>query len=176
MHSECCWFVWRVYTGLYCLSISEEGCRLELCSPAWSLAPAARPVNIWLSSGLVKWAWRAALWPRTNARVPCTSSRQTTRSSTSAGRTGPLGMWRMWGLFTVSGQAGGVLRRYQCFDFVFQDLIIFPDDCEFKRVSQCTTGRVYVLKFKAGSKRLFFWMQVRSSPLIFRHGPYWYFY
>lgn len=45
---------------------------------------------------------------------------------------------------------------------LFQDLIIFPDDCEFKRVSQCTTGRVYVLKFKAGSKRLFFWMQVRG--------------
>ncbi len=43
---------------------------------------------------------------------------------------------------------------------LFQDLIIFPDDCEFKRVNQCTTGRVYVLKFKAGSKRLFFWMQV----------------
>lgn len=43
---------------------------------------------------------------------------------------------------------------------VEDDLIIFPDDCEFKRVNQCTTGRVYVLKFKAGSKRLFFWMQV----------------
>uniref|UniRef100_A0A3Q3WRX9 Uncharacterized protein n=1 Tax=Mola mola TaxID=94237 RepID=A0A3Q3WRX9_MOLML len=42
---------------------------------------------------------------------------------------------------------------------VDDDLIIFPDDCEFKRVSQCTSGRVYVLKFKAGSKRLFFWMQ-----------------
>ncbi|XP_026188242.1 proteasomal ubiquitin receptor ADRM1 isoform X2 [Mastacembelus armatus] len=42
---------------------------------------------------------------------------------------------------------------------VDDDLIIFPDDCEFKRVSQCTTGRVFVLKFKAGSKRLFFWMQ-----------------
>ncbi|TRY84010.1 hypothetical protein DNTS_013558 [Danionella cerebrum] len=42
---------------------------------------------------------------------------------------------------------------------VEDDLIIFPDDCEFKRVNQCTTGRVYVLKFKAGSKRLFFWMQ-----------------
>ncbi|XP_074066512.1 oxysterol-binding protein-related protein 2 isoform X2 [Macrotis lagotis] len=42
---------------------------------------------------------------------------------------------------------------------VEDDLIIFPDDCEFKRVPQCTTGRVYVLKFKAGSKRLFFWMQ-----------------
>ncbi|XP_076839825.1 proteasomal ubiquitin receptor ADRM1 isoform X2 [Brachyhypopomus gauderio] len=42
---------------------------------------------------------------------------------------------------------------------VDDDLIIFPDDCEFKRVNQCTTGRVFVLKFKAGSKRLFFWMQ-----------------
>uniref|UniRef100_A0A8C9S877 ADRM1 26S proteasome ubiquitin receptor n=1 Tax=Scleropages formosus TaxID=113540 RepID=A0A8C9S877_SCLFO len=42
---------------------------------------------------------------------------------------------------------------------VEDDLIIFPDDCEFKRVNQCTTGRVYVLKFKAGTKRLFFWMQ-----------------
>ncbi|XP_069740242.1 proteasomal ubiquitin receptor ADRM1 isoform X2 [Narcine bancroftii] len=42
---------------------------------------------------------------------------------------------------------------------VEDDLIIFPEDCEFKRVAQCTTGRVYVLKFKAGSKRLFFWMQ-----------------
>lgn len=51
--------------------------------------------------------------------------------------------------------------------FVFlQDLIIFPDDCEFKRVSQCTTGRVYVLKFKAGSKRLFFWMQVSKVELV----------
>lgn len=41
-------------------------------------------------------------------------------------------------------------------------MIIFPDDCEFKRVPQCPSGRVYVLKFKAGSKRLFFWMQVRK--------------
>ncbi|XP_024148993.1 proteasomal ubiquitin receptor ADRM1 [Oryzias melastigma] len=46
---------------------------------------------------------------------------------------------------------------------VDDDLIIFPDDCEFKRVNQCTTGRVYVLKFKAGSKRLFFWMQEPRS-------------
>ncbi|XP_078411169.1 proteasomal ubiquitin receptor ADRM1 isoform X2 [Cetorhinus maximus] len=46
---------------------------------------------------------------------------------------------------------------------VEDDLIIFPDDCEFKRVAQCTTGRVFVLKFKAGSKRLFFWMQEPKS-------------
>ncbi|XP_055376289.1 proteasomal ubiquitin receptor ADRM1 homolog [Condylostylus longicornis] len=39
------------------------------------------------------------------------------------------------------------------------DLIVFPDDFEFKRVEQCKTGRVYVLKFKTSTRRLFFWMQ-----------------
>lgn len=42
---------------------------------------------------------------------------------------------------------------------VEDDLIIFPDDCEFKRVEQCKTGRVFLLKFKLSSRRLFFWMQ-----------------
>ncbi|XP_075223700.1 regulatory particle non-ATPase 13 [Lycorma delicatula] len=42
---------------------------------------------------------------------------------------------------------------------VEDDLIIFPEDCEFKRVAQCTTGRVYVLKFKNSSRKLFFWVQ-----------------
>ncbi|XP_061781902.1 proteasomal ubiquitin receptor ADRM1 [Nerophis lumbriciformis] len=46
---------------------------------------------------------------------------------------------------------------------VDDDLIIFPDDCEFKKVTQCTTGRVFVLKFKSESKRLFFWMQEPKS-------------
>uniref|UniRef100_A0A8C8ZZ02 Proteasomal ubiquitin receptor ADRM1 n=1 Tax=Prolemur simus TaxID=1328070 RepID=A0A8C8ZZ02_PROSS len=41
---------------------------------------------------------------------------------------------------------------------VEDDLIILPDGCEFRRVPQCPSGRVYVLKFKAGSKRLF-WVQ-----------------
>lgn len=44
-----------------------------------------------------------------------------------------------------------------------QDLIVFPEDCEYKRVSQCTTGRVYVLIFKLSSRRLFFWMQVSNT-------------
>ncbi|XP_050727960.1 proteasomal ubiquitin receptor ADRM1-like isoform X1 [Eriocheir sinensis] len=42
---------------------------------------------------------------------------------------------------------------------VEEDLIVFPEDCEYKRVSQCTTGRVYVLIFKLSTRRLFFWMQ-----------------
>lgn len=42
---------------------------------------------------------------------------------------------------------------------VEDDLILFPDDCEFKRVKECTTGRVYVLKMKSSNKKMFFWMQ-----------------
>jgi hypothetical protein len=42
---------------------------------------------------------------------------------------------------------------------VEDDLIIFPDDVEFKAVAACTTGRVFVLKFKTSNKRMFFWMQ-----------------
>ncbi|KAF6024322.1 ADRM1 [Bugula neritina] len=41
---------------------------------------------------------------------------------------------------------------------VEDDLLIFPDDTEFKRVPQCTTGRVFVLKFKASTKKIF-WLQ-----------------
>lgn len=43
------------------------------------------------------------------------------------------------------------------------DLILFPDDCEFKRVKECTTGRVYVLKMKSSNKKMFFWMQENKT-------------
>ncbi|KJE88610.1 hypothetical protein CAOG_00240 [Capsaspora owczarzaki ATCC 30864] len=42
---------------------------------------------------------------------------------------------------------------------IVDDWIIFPEDAEWKRVPQCTTGRVYLLKFKSSDKRWFFWMQ-----------------
>jgi len=46
---------------------------------------------------------------------------------------------------------------------VEDDLIIFPDDVEFKAVPACTTGRAFVLKFKTSNKRMFFWMQEPKS-------------
>ncbi|KAJ3146688.1 adhesion regulating molecule 1 [Geranomyces michiganensis] len=38
------------------------------------------------------------------------------------------------------------------------DLIIFQDEADLEKVTQ-STGRVYVLKFKSSSQKLFFWMQ-----------------
>ncbi|XP_070507734.1 proteasomal ubiquitin receptor ADRM1 homolog [Chironomus tepperi] len=46
---------------------------------------------------------------------------------------------------------------------VEDDLIIFPDDCEFKKVDQCKDGRVFLLKFKSSNRKLFFWLQEPSS-------------
>jgi len=41
-----------------------------------------------------------------------------------------------------------------------QDLIIFPGEVEFKRVSQCATGRVFLLKFlDRPDRKYFYWMQ-----------------
>lgn len=46
---------------------------------------------------------------------------------------------------------------------LLQDLIIFPGDAEFKRVTQCNTGRVYILKFKDSARKYFYWMQEPSE-------------
>jgi len=43
------------------------------------------------------------------------------------------------------------------------DLIIFPDDCEFKKVEQSKDGRVYLLRFKSSNRKLFFWLQEPNS-------------
>ena len=66
----------------------------------------------------------------------------------------------------------GIFILFYCISLVaFQDLIIFPDDIEFKHVPQCTTGRVYLLKFKSSSRKFFFWMQVKMGSVT-QKGPF----
>lgn len=82
------------------------------------------------------------------------------------------GRMNMVGKMVHPDKRRGLLYVYQADDMLIHfcwkdvttgvvedDLIIFPDDCEFKRVDQCKTGRVFLLKFKASNRRLFFWMQ-----------------
>ncbi|KAG6850277.1 hypothetical protein H0H93_015534 [Arthromyces matolae] len=48
-------------------------------------------------------------------------------------------------------------------DTIEEDLILFPSDATFVKVSQAEGGRVYVLKFSSSDQRHFFWMQDASS-------------
>ncbi|TFL02387.1 proteasome complex subunit Rpn13 ubiquitin receptor-domain-containing protein [Pterulicium gracile] len=40
-----------------------------------------------------------------------------------------------------------------------EDLILFPTDASFEKITQATGGRVYVLKFSSSDQRHFFWLQ-----------------
>lgn len=78
------------------LITEREGCRQELFSPAWAQAHVALPASTLWSSGLGRWAWRAARWPRTREREWSTSSKLMIRSSTFAGRTGQVETSKTW--------------------------------------------------------------------------------
>jgi 26S proteasome regulatory subunit N13 len=45
------------------------------------------------------------------------------------------------------------------------DLIIFPDDAQFVRVTEAGDSRVYMLRFESSKAKHFFWMQVGPSYL-----------
>ncbi|RUO95706.1 Adrm1b protein, partial [Jimgerdemannia flammicorona] len=55
-------------------------------------------------------------------------------------------------------------------NIVEDDLIIFPEEAEFVRVTECTTGRVYLVKFKSSNRKLFFWMQDKSDEKDEEHA------
>ncbi|KAG2171510.1 hypothetical protein INT43_008236 [Umbelopsis isabellina] len=54
-------------------------------------------------------------------------------------------------------------------NIVEDDLIIFPEEAEMVRVPECETGRVYLLKFKSSSQKLFFWMQNKDDDKDAEH-------
>ena len=69
----------------------------------------------------------------------------------STGKTGNMAAQKM---YSNVHSINGILIN------LFQDFTIFPEEAEMKRVPQCTTGRVYLLRFKNNPQRKFFyWMQ-----------------
>jgi len=46
---------------------------------------------------------------------------------------------------------------------VAEDLILFPGDAKFEKVSQSSWGRTYVLKFESSDQKHFFWLQDSST-------------
>lgn len=40
---------------------------------------------------------------------------------------------------------------------------LIPGDAQWKHVTQCTTGRIFALKFQSSDQRKFFWMQSRTD-------------
>lgn len=47
------------------------------------------------------------------------------------------------------------------------ELTIFPGEAVWKRVKECTTGRVYVLEFTANKKLYFFWLQEPKEDKVY---------
>ncbi|EPX72045.1 19S proteasome regulatory subunit [Schizosaccharomyces octosporus yFS286] len=54
-------------------------------------------------------------------------------------------------------------ERFRNSSDIEDDFIIFPDEADFIKIDQCTTGRVYALRFKSSSQIHFYWMQEYSD-------------
>ncbi len=69
------------------------------------------------------------------------------------------------GEITVKSESDGLTHFYwkPRGASVEDDLIVFPGEAKLERVSQCTDGRVYLLKFENGSPTHFFWLQTKSD-------------
>uniref|UniRef100_T1HHB6 Proteasomal ubiquitin receptor ADRM1 homolog n=2 Tax=Rhodnius prolixus TaxID=13249 RepID=T1HHB6_RHOPR len=66
------------------------------------------------------------------------------------------------GLVSVSQADDGMIYfawKDRSTNQVEDELIIFPKEAEFKKVPQCTTGRVFLLQFREAERKYFFWMQ-----------------
>lgn len=45
----------------------------------------------------------------------------------------------------------------------FESYVLIPGDAQWIHIKQCTTGRIFSLKFQSSEKREFFWMQSRTD-------------
>lgn len=70
------------------------------------------------------------------------------------------------GVVQVSTSPEGILQlqhRERASGNLIDEALLFEGSATFERVPQCTTGRVYVLKFVGSSRRMFFWIQEPSE-------------
>jgi 26S proteasome regulatory subunit N13 len=70
------------------------------------------------------------------------------------------------GVVQVSTSPEGILQvqhRERVSGNLIDEALLFEGSATFERVPQCTTGRVYVLKFVGSSRRMFFWIQEPSE-------------
>ncbi|KIJ14994.1 hypothetical protein PAXINDRAFT_99784 [Paxillus involutus ATCC 200175] len=70
------------------------------------------------------------------------------------------------GAVILSNSEDGLLRfvwKERTTGNVEEDLILFPGDATFEKVSQAPGGRTYVLKFESSNQRHFFWLQDAST-------------
>lgn len=67
------------------------------------------------------------------------------------------------GVFSLVQDPAGMVEIVWSCGGESESTVVFPREATFNRVTKCTTGRVFVLDFKAHSRQLFFWLQEPSD-------------